>query len=95
MRNYFPGIGVRLASGSLLLLCGLHTASLADTLTVHVQNVNPYRVELQFHSETSGGVWPGNGQVWKLSVFGSNFTSVFGFANDSLYQTAPFAKAMP
>ena len=38
---------------------------------------------------------PGNGQVWKLSVFGSNFTSVFGFANDSLYQTAPFAKAMP
>src|SRR4029077_11177236 len=38
---------------------------------------------------------PGNGQVWKLSVFGSNFTSVFGFANDPLYQTAPFAKAMP
>jgi hypothetical protein len=36
----------------------------ADTLQFHIQNLTPYRMELQFQSETTGGVWPGNGRVY-------------------------------
>ena len=35
------------------------------------------------------------GYFWNLSVVGSKRTIVFGFALDSLYQIAPFAKAIP
>src|SRR5437764_13787519 len=37
----------------------------------------------------------GIAQVWNVSVFGSNRTMVFGFAPDSLYQSAPLVKTMP
>ena len=34
----------------------------------------------------------GMAQVWNFSVLGSKRTIVFGFAADSLYQTAPLVK---
>src|SRR5262249_53172809 len=38
---------------------------------------------------------PGIAQVWNFSVCGSNRTTVFGLAKDSLYHSAPLVKTMP
>src|SRR6202521_6065462 len=38
---------------------------------------------------------PGIAHVWNFSVLGSKRTIVFGFAKDSLYQSAPLVKTMP
>src|SRR5262249_34329663 len=38
---------------------------------------------------------PGIAQVWNFCVCGSNRTTVFGLAKDSLYHSAPLVKTMP
>jgi hypothetical protein len=44
-------------------VAGVQVAS-ADSLQTHLQNLTPYPMEVQFYSETTGGVWPGNGRVY-------------------------------
>lgn len=59
MRAQFSSVAVWAA----FFVAGVQGAT-ADSLQMHIQNLTPYRMEVQFHSETTGAVWPGNGRAY-------------------------------